>query len=81
MEQLGSHRANDLRKRGNDDHHGGGNVLAKSERRGFETAIPLDNASGRRYLRAAATDSKGKVIGYTPVWDCSTGEAVAVDEE
>lgn len=55
-------------------------VLARSPRRSFETAIQLTECTSR-YLRAVATDSVGLVIGYTPVWDSSTGEVLTADEE
>lgn len=71
--QLGSDQADD----GTD---GQSKVLARSPRRGFETAIQLTECAAR-YLRAAATDSEGQIIGYTPAWDSSTGEALTVDEE
>lgn len=70
--QLGSDQA--------DGTDGQSKVLATSPRRGFETAIQLTDCAAR-YLRAAATDSEGRIIGYTPVWDSSTGESLTVDEE
>jgi hypothetical protein len=54
--------------------HGSTTVLAKSPRRGFETVIPLSHVP--KYLRAAATDSKGRVLGHTAAWDCTTGAII-----
>lgn len=56
-------------------------VLAKSQRLGFETGIPLPESGNARYLRAAATDSKGQIIGCTPVWDSVTGNTLPVDKK
>ena len=53
-------------------------VVAKSERRGFETAIKLGRGGWfpPRYLRGDALDASGATLGSTIVLDTVTGEAV-----
>jgi hypothetical protein len=54
------------------------NTLAHVPRGGFETTIPLGHTNAK-YLRGAALDSNGQVIGSTGVCDTITGKVVEVD--
>ena len=62
------------------------NLIALSNRTGFETTIRIDSASSisispRRYLAAAALDNHGDVLGSTSVIDMRTGEPLKFSSE
>lgn len=52
------------------------NVIAESNRTGFETEIKLGQNYTRRYIGAAAISADGSVLGSTYVMDMETGQPV-----
>lgn len=52
------------------------NVIAQSNRTGFETEIQLGQNFTRRYIGAAAIARDGSVLGSTYVIDMETGQPV-----
>lgn len=52
------------------------NVIAKANRTGFETEVPLGDTFSRRYIGAAAVAKDGTVLGSTYVVDMENGKPV-----